>query len=372
MNDWRVISFTGQNDHFVPGIPTYRKMLSLNLLITRAFNDLLRAGFILTKDAECESADAKKQVRGSTSARRALAAESYKASILDKAIEYLKSLQLLLTSAEAWSIYENLPIERVSEIQLLLDQFLSFDRLLFKGWNLGRKWFSFFLLKDAKFESADAKKQVCGSTSARRALAAELDKASMLDEAYLKSLQLQVQIWRGKKEEEMRDPMVIIFWQYYHNNRAKHQDFDSMLIGAVDAPLDKGRITFYKKPNLHLALTERNLKEALSFKMRTKGFNMLPGSVNISFTWKLGYKLLNTIAPILPSSPTFSGLFVQGDQRGRLFVQGDQRGRIMMPLQLKPKEINILKSWTLGPLRPDLAQQRRASSQHKGVARQGR
>jgi len=117
----------------------------------------------------------------------------------------------------------------------------------------------------------------------------------------------------------------------------RHNQFEQALIAAVEAALDKGKVTFFLSPNLTLSLTERHLNQALRLHTKTKGFDMLEGSVNIALSWKLCYRVYKTLSPMVRNRSSFHGFY----------PQEDVEGRILTPQRVKPNEVLIPRAWSL-------------------------
>ena len=110
-------------------------------------------------------------------------------------------------------------------------------------------------------------------------------------------------------------------------------------MGIIQTSLCHGPVYFDVYPNLTLSLKDRNLFEAISLKIQTQGYNYLPGSCSISVTYRIYYKVMNTLCPnaILRSEP------------GKTVVIDSNclTTNVAIPRLIKWDEINFPTEWLL-------------------------
>ena len=68
-------------------------------------------------------------------------------------------------------------------------------------------------------------------------------------------------------------------------------------MGAVQTSLSSGPVYFNVYPNLKLSMTDPNLLDAVTFNIRTTGYNFKPGSETIAIIYRMYYKVMNTLKP---------------------------------------------------------------------------
>lgn len=78
---------------------------------------------------------------------------------------------------------------------------------------------------------------------------------------------------------------------------ARDQTPSSSIMGAVQTSLSSGPVYFNVYPNLKLSLTDPNLLDAVTFNIRTTGYNFKPGSETIAIIYRIYYKVMNTLKP---------------------------------------------------------------------------
>ncbi|GFS28481.1 hypothetical protein Acr_00g0002000 [Actinidia rufa] len=79
-------------------------------------------------------------------------------------------------------------------------------------------------------------------------------------------------------------------------------------------------------PNMIISLTDPHLNQALRLHTKTKGFDMLEGSVNISISWKLCYRVGDKLNGIPKAPKSFHGYFLQEDVEGQVLLVFTPRG----------------------------------------------
>ena len=86
---------------------------------------------------------------------------------------------------------------------------------------------------------------------------------------------------------------------------ARCLDFIPSLMGIIQTSLCHGPVYFDVYPNLTLSLTDRNLFDAVTLKVQTQGYNYMQGSDTISVSYRIYFKVMNTLCPkaILRSDP---------------------------------------------------------------------
>ena len=116
-------------------------------------------------------------------------------------------------------------------------------------------------------------------------------------------------------------------------------DFIPSLMGIIQTSLCQGPVYFDIYPNLTLSLNDRNFFDPITLKIQTQGYNYLPGSSTISVTYRIYYKVMNTLCPnaILRSDP------------GKTVVIDSNclTTNVAVPRLIKWEEIDFPKEWLL-------------------------
>jgi hypothetical protein len=128
---------------------------------------------------------------------------------------------------------------------------------------------------------------------------------------------------------ELNTSILVCVMDYRHNR------FDQALIAAMEASLSKGEAL--TSPNMIISLTDPHLNQALRLHTKTKGFDMLEGSVNISISWKLCYRVGDKLNGIPKAPKSFHGYF----------LQEDVEGRVLTPQKVKPSSVLIPIDWAV-------------------------
>ena len=106
----------------------------------------------------------------------------------------------------------------------------------------------------------------------------------------------------------------------------------------VEASLSNGPVFFNTFPDFSVSLTDPNIHKVLTLNLQTSGFNLEPGSENISVTYRIYYKAMTSLAPCAKQN-TPKGLST--------LLQANPRNNIITPKTLKWDEIKLPEKWTL-------------------------
>jgi hypothetical protein len=82
---------------------------------------------------------------------------------------------------------------------------------------------------------------------------------------------------------------------YVRDGRCR--DFKPSLAALVETSLCHGPVYFNVSPNISLSLTDRNLFDTMQLTINTNGYNFKPGSEIIAVSYRIQYKMLNTLTP---------------------------------------------------------------------------
>ena len=74
-------------------------------------------------------------------------------------------------------------------------------------------------------------------------------------------------------------------------------NFKDSLMGIIQTSLCYGPVHFDVYPDFTLSLRDRNLFEAIILKIKTQGYEYLPGSDTIGVVFRIHYKVMNTLCP---------------------------------------------------------------------------
>jgi hypothetical protein len=118
-------------------------------------------------------------------------------------------------------------------------------------------------------------------------------------------------------------------------------------MGVIQTSLCHGPVYFDTYPDLTLSFSDRNLFEAITLKLQTKGYNFLKGSNTIGVIYRIHYKVMNIICPnaILHSNP------------GKTVVIDSNclNTNIAVPRLIKWEEIEFPDEWTIDQAVPPTA-----------------
>ena len=74
-------------------------------------------------------------------------------------------------------------------------------------------------------------------------------------------------------------------------------DFKDFLLGLIEANLSNGLVFFNVGPNFSVSLTDLNIHDCLTLNLIISGYEMKPGTENLSVTYRIYYKAMTTVSP---------------------------------------------------------------------------
>lgn len=77
----------------------------------------------------------------------------------------------------------------------------------------------------------------------------------------------------------------------------RHLDFGDSLLGLVETSLCNGQVYFNCFPNFPVSLTDPHILKTLTLNIQTKGYNMIQNSEHVAISYRVYYKVMNTLNP---------------------------------------------------------------------------
>jgi len=118
----------------------------------------------------------------------------------------------------------------------------------------------------------------------------------------------------------------------------RNKRFHDSLLGMVEASLSNGPVFFNTFPDFSVSLSDSNIHQVLTLNLQTSGYDLEPGSENISVTYRIYYKAMTSLAPCAKLN-TPKGLTT--------LLQANPRNNIITPKTLNWDEIKLPEKWTL-------------------------
>jgi hypothetical protein len=118
----------------------------------------------------------------------------------------------------------------------------------------------------------------------------------------------------------------------------RNKRFKDSLLGMVEASLSNGPVYFNTFPDFSVSLSDTNIHKVLTLNLQTSGYDLEPGSENISVTYRVYYKAMTTLAPCAKHY-TPKGLTT--------LLQTNPNNRHTIPKTLKWDEITLPEKWVL-------------------------
>jgi hypothetical protein len=106
----------------------------------------------------------------------------------------------------------------------------------------------------------------------------------------------------------------------------------------VEASLSNGQVFFNTFPDFSVSLSDSNIHKVLTLNLQTSGFDLEPGSKNISVTYRIYYKAMTSLASCAKQY-TPKGLST--------LLQANPRNNAITPKALKWDKIRLPEKWTL-------------------------
>ncbi|PIN08010.1 hypothetical protein CDL12_19419 [Handroanthus impetiginosus] len=124
----------------------------------------------------------------------------------------------------------------------------------------------------------------------------------------------------------------------------RHNQFEDSLLGIVESTLCDGPVYFKCFPNFTVSLADPNILQSLILNIKTEGFDMLKGTLNVALVYRLCYKVINTVVPRTKISST--NVY---DKRGEttLFITDLEKSNILVPKTIAWNQVKLLEVWTL-------------------------
>lgn len=116
----------------------------------------------------------------------------------------------------------------------------------------------------------------------------------------------------------------------------RHLNFDDSLNGLIETTLCDGPVYFNCYPHYSLSLADPCLLDALMLNIESKGHNMLDLSTHIAVTYRVCYKVMNTVNPKAK----------RASKRGISNVIGTNSSNVAQVKAISWKSISLPEKWT--------------------------
>lgn len=117
----------------------------------------------------------------------------------------------------------------------------------------------------------------------------------------------------------------------------RHLNFDDSLNGLIETTLCDGPVYFNFYPHYSLSLADPCLLDALILNIESKGHNMLDSSKHIALTYRVCYKVMNTVNPKAKRA---------GKRGISTVIETNSKSNVAQVRAISWKDISLPEKWT--------------------------
>lgn len=137
----------------------------------------------------------------------------------------------------------------------------------------------------------------------------------------------------------------------------RHLNFNNSLKGLVETSLCEGPVYFNCYPNISVFLTDPGILDALILNIESKGYDMVASSRHIAITYRVCYKVMNTINPKAK----------RVSKRGTsTVIETNSKSNVTQVRAISWKDISLPEKWTQRGVAEPSQEVERTNQTHEG------